>query len=67
MELVRYQKQQALPMAAGAEEVCFSSKDILESERNRHGMIGKYMDAMSHTMRLFAGGKNYILRQIWDL
>ena len=54
-------------MAAGAEEVCFSSKDILESEKNRHGMVGKYVDAMSHTMRLFSGGKNYILRQIWDL
>ena len=68
LELVRYQKQQVLPMAAGAETaVCLSSKDILESEKSRHGMVGKYMDAMSHTMRLFPKGRNYILRQIWDL
>ena len=67
LELVRYQKQQILPMAAGAEEVCFSSKDILESEKNRHGMVGKYMDAMSHTIRLRTSGNVYFQRWIWEL
>ena len=40
LELVRYQKKE-LPMAAGAEEQILLSSEIIRSERNRHGIIGK--------------------------
>lgn len=47
MELIRLQKEQ-LPKAAGAEEL--SCGDMLKAERNRNGTIGKYFNALSHTL-----------------
>ena len=49
LELVRYQKRE-LPKAAGAEYDILSSKQILTSERSRHGELGKYMEAISHSL-----------------
>lgn len=50
LELVRYQKQ-GFPMAAGAEgESLITPAEIMRSEKSRHGMIGKYMDSISHSI-----------------
>lgn len=47
LELIRLQKEE-LPKAAGAEEL--SCGDMLKAERNRNGTIGKYFNALSHTL-----------------
>lgn len=49
LELVRYQRKE-LPKAAGMEEVILSAEEIQRSERNRHGAIGKYVDAITHSI-----------------
>ena len=51
LELVRYQKRE-LPKAAGSEYEVLSSKEIIHSERNRHGELGKYLDVISHNMSI---------------
>ena len=43
LKLVRYQKRQ-MPKACGAEYDVLSSAQILVSERNRHGELGKYVE-----------------------
>ena len=49
LELVRYQKKE-LPMAAGAEKQILLSSEIIRSERNRHGIIGKYVESINHSV-----------------
>ena len=67
LELVRYQKE-VLPKAAGAEEeTILSSRDILLSERDRHNGMGKYVEAISHTMSLNSKRQQYFQKFIWDL
>lgn len=47
LELVRYQKKWTLKKAAGAEEEeILSAHQVLLSERNRNGELGKYMDIL---------------------
>lgn len=48
-ELVRYQEKE-LPMAAGAENQILLSSEIIRSERNRHGQIGKYVESINHSV-----------------
>lgn len=50
-DLVKYQKE-ALPKAAGQEdeEIVLTSAQILTSERNRHGDLGKYLESISHSI-----------------
>ncbi len=67
LELVRYQKQE-LPKAAGDEaRSCLSSYDILQSERNRHEAVGKYVDAISHTLSLNTKRQQFFQKWIWEL
>ena len=47
LKLVRMQKE-ALPVAAGAEEL--SCGDMLRNEKNQNGVVGKYFDALTHTL-----------------
>lgn len=57
-----------VPVAVGAEYMdCLSSRDILNSETNRHGEIGKYLDAMTHTMRKNPKSQHNFLKWIWEL
>ena len=51
LELVRYQKKK-LPKAAGAEYDVLSSTRIIASEKSRHGELGKYTEAISHSLPL---------------
>ena len=46
LELVKMQKQE-LPKAAGEEWTFYTPYEIKQSERNRHYMLGKYMESMS--------------------
>lgn len=41
LELVRYQKKE-IPKAAGAEYNILSSLEVIRSEKNRHGQLGKF-------------------------
>ena len=49
LELVRYQKRN-LPKAAGDEYEVLSSVDVIQSEKNRHGELGKYVESISHSI-----------------
>ena len=51
LELVRYQKKN-LPQAVGDEYEVLSSVDIIRSEKNRHGELGKYAESISHSISL---------------
>ena len=51
LELVRYQKRD-LQKAAGAEYDVLSSAQMIQSEKNRHGELGKYTEYISHSMSL---------------
>lgn len=46
LELIRYQKRN-LPKASGAEYEILSSTEIIKSEKNRHGELGKYVEKMN--------------------
>ena len=66
LELVRHQKRE-LPKAAGAEYDVLSSKQILTSERSRHGELEKYVEAISHSMSLQNKKVIYFNSHIWGL
>ena len=66
LELVRYQKRE-LPKAAGAEYDILSSKQILTSERSRHGELGKYVEAISHSLSSQNKKVIYFNSHIWGL
>ena len=66
LELVRHQKR-GLPKAAGAEYDILSSNQILTSERSRHGELGKYVEAISHSRSLQNKKAVYFNRHIWGL
>lgn len=66
LELVRYQKRE-LPKVVGAEYDILSSKQILTSERNRHGELGKYVEAISHSMSVQNKKVIYFNSHIWGL
>ena len=67
LSLVRYQKE-GLPKAAGCEEeIILSSREVLMSERDRHKGIGKYVDAISHTLSLNGKRQQYFRQLIWDM
>lgn len=66
LELVRYQEKE-LPKASGDEYNILSSKQILTSEKNRHGELGKYVEAISHSMSLQSKKIAYFNSHIWGL
>lgn len=68
LKLVRYQKQaNQVPKAAGAEYDVLSAGDILASETNRHGELGKYLDIITHHMSLQSKKQAFFQVQIWGL
>ena len=66
LELVRYQKK-ARPAEEKKEEKILSSTQILMSERNRHGELGKYLESISHSLSLQNKKKVYFQTQIAGL
>ena len=66
LELVRFQKRE-LPVAAGAEYDILRSNQIIASERNRHGEVGKYTECISHSLSLQNKKMVYFNTQIWGL
>ena len=51
LELVRFQEKELLK-AAGAEDVILSCSEVLLSEKNKNGEVGKYLDAITHSLSL---------------
>lgn len=66
LELVRYQKKD-LPKAAGAEYEVLSSTQLLQSEKSRHGQLGKYVESISHSMSSQNKKIIYFNSHIWGL
>ena len=66
LELVRYQKEE-VPVAAGAEEVIYSSKQMLLSERQRKGNAGKYVELIQRKVSNQLQKKIMFQYHIWDL
>ena len=66
LELVRYQKAE-LPKAAGCEQEIILSAQIFKSEKSRHGILGKYVDAITHSVSLDTKKKVYFNEHIWGL
>lgn len=66
LELVRIQKKE-IPKAAGAEYDVLSSLQIITSEKNRHGELGKYVESISHSLSLQNKKIVYFNSHIWGL
>ena len=66
LELVRYQER-ALPKAAGAEETYITTREIINSEKNRHRQVGKYMESIRHSLSPAIKKKLYFNAHIWGL
>lgn len=66
LELVRFQKKE-LPKAAGAEDVIFSASDIIRQEKSHHGILGKYHDAITHSICVQDKKKVWFQNHIWGL
>ena len=66
LELVRYQKRN-LAKAVGASYDVLSSTEIIQSEKNRHGQLGKYVESISHSMSLPNKKIVYFNSHIWGL
>ena len=66
LELVRYQKTEQ-PKAAGCERDIILSGEMFRSEKNKKGIIGKYVDALTHSVSLDTKKKVYFNEHIWGL
>ena len=66
LELVRYQKRES-PKAVGTEYDVLSSTQILTSEKKRHEELGKYVEAISHSVSLQNKKIVYFNSHIWGL
>ena len=66
LELVRYQKAM-LPKAAGSEQDIIMSGEMFRSEKNKNGMLGKYIEAITHSVSLDTKKKVYFNEHIWGL
>ena len=68
LELARYQRQE-LPKAAEAEseQRYFTTREIIRSEKRRHGELGKYMETIRHSLSLDTKKKVYFNSHIWGL
>lgn len=64
LELVRYQGKE-LAKAAGSEEAgCLSSAQVLASEKNRHGQVGKYIESMRASISVSTREKMFFRNHI---
>ncbi|MBQ7371123.1 MAG: UPF0236 family protein [Blautia sp.] len=66
LELIRFQDRE-LPKAAGAEYEVISAKQMLMDEKSRHGELGKYVNAISHSISLDTKKKVYFQAHLWGL
>lgn len=66
LELVRYQKRE-MECASGAEYDVLSATQMLVSERNRHGDLGKYINSITHSLPLQKKKQAYFNAHIWGL
>lgn len=66
LELVRYQRK-AEAEGVKEEGKILGSTQILRSERNRHGELGKYLGSISHSVSLQNKKKVYFQAQIRGL
>ena len=60
LELVRYQER-ALPKAY------ITTREIVNSEKNRHRQVEKYMESVSHSLSVETKKKLYFNAHIWGL
>lgn len=66
LELVRYQKKE-LPKAAGLEYEVISAADIMVSETQRHGELGKYLETISHHISRENKKQIFFQAHLWNL
>lgn len=66
LELVRFQEKE-MPKAVGAEYEVLSSTQMLASEVNRHGALGKYVESITHSMSDHNKKVTYFNSNIWGL
>lgn len=66
LKLVRYQEKE-MPKVIGAEYEVLSSKQLLLSEANRHGELGKYSESITHSLSLQNKKMVYFNAHIWGL
>ncbi len=66
LELVSYQKKE-FQETARLEKDILSSSQILQSEKKRHGELGKYMESISHSLSLQSKKIIYFATHIWGL
>ena len=66
LELVRYQKRK-IPKVAGAEYDVISCEEMCRAEKNRHGVLGKYVDSISHSISVQNKKIVYFNSHIWGL
>lgn len=67
LELARYQKAEVAKAAGCEEEKIILSAQMFKGEKNRHGILGKYMDTMTHRVSLDTKKKVYFNEHIWGL
>jgi hypothetical protein len=66
LKLVRYQDKD-FPKASGAEYEVLSSTQISQSEKNRHGELGKYTETIRHSLSQQNKKIIYFNSHIWGL
>ncbi len=66
LKLVRYQKKD-MQKVAGAEYDVFSSAEIIQSEKSRHGELGKYVESINHSVSVKNKKMIYFHSHIWGL
>ena len=66
LELVRYQQEEQ-PVAAGAEYKVLGSIEIMRSEKSRHGEVGKYTEAIRHSLSFRSKKGICFNTHIWGL
>ena len=65
LSLVRYQKKEK-PEEEEEKEL-LSSAQIIRSEKNRHGEVGKYMESITHSVSEPVKKMAYFNSHIWGL
>lgn len=65
LALVRYQK--TLPEKKTGEERILSSTQVIQSKKNRHGELGKYMEAIRHSLPAQSRKAVAMKTHIWGL
>lgn len=67
LELVRYQKKETEKKIETEEKEILSSSQIVASEKNRHEMLGKYVESISHSISEQAKKIVYFNTHVWGI